>query len=760
MDNSTTFQRMRWFAIGCGLVGSCMQMPGAYGQGTNQQLAPTQQSGLQGSGGQASVLVRYASTNKTPVYCGPGDDFYVTSQLRVGTAVEVFHQTKTGWCAVRPPDGSFGWLAAENAYLLPGGTVAEIVGTKVPAWIGSNLETPKQFRWQVELQPSQQVQVLGESKQKIDPDTERLWYRIAPPQGEFRWIKASALSERAPIADPNDPPMETTSPVLANAAKPRDMGVVTASYGVPAENPQSNAKKPNTQPSKSPTPNTATANKDNSGLTKKTRTVTKQGASPAKGSKSLIVQDSGVQTAQHAEPVTAQPIVINQQEQPYQLGEGEYVVGSEEVVSDHIIGEGGGPAPMHSGVAIDDEEPIQEGHPAHTGRFRSPFHFEGDDTSFAEWNAINSHPGRLLVRPLNGILGLIGFGISEAEITEPTHPIGKGRWHQVTEPAMDPSLRARLDSLPRPGRRWTPEASSEMIYEGDYQTAPIDSNSNSNMGSRSLLQPLSSSLFPNRNPVGTGLANPVDPWHAPATLGPSSTSLTSRGSALSDIPRSSMYAPNTPPVSTASANVSGDAEPLHLTTPQLQDALLELTQIVALPTDQWDFRKIHAYASEWVERGGSSIERGEARLLVERIQQFESLRLRWNGQHLASTPNFSNPSGSAAGASTADYRALGSGPSPATSASYSGSSNDEASLATAQQADASGILTSVFTSRPGQPEFALTDASKNVIAYVVPSPGMNLRRYVNQPVAIYGTRGYLPELASKQIVADRVVRLR
>ncbi len=189
MDNSTTFQRMRWFAIGCGLVGSCMQMPGAYGQGTNQQLAPTQQSGLQGSGGQASVLVRYASTNKTPVYCGPGDDFYVTSQLRVGTAVEVFHQTKTGWCAVRPPDGSFGWLAAENAYLLPGGTVAEIVGTKVPAWIGSNLETPKQFRWQVELQPSQQVQVLGESKQKIDPDTERLWYRIAPPQVNFAGSK-------------------------------------------------------------------------------------------------------------------------------------------------------------------------------------------------------------------------------------------------------------------------------------------------------------------------------------------------------------------------------------------------------------------------------------------------------------------------------------------------------------------------------------------------------------------------------------------
>lgn len=758
MDNSTTFQRIRWFAIGCGLVGSCMQMPVAHGQVANQLLAHSQQSGSQGSRGQASVQVRYASTNKTPVYCGPGDDFYVTSHLRVGTAVEVFHQTKTGWCAVRPPDGSFGWLAAENAYLLPGGTVAEIVGTKVPAWIGSHLETPKQFRWQVELQPSQQVQVLGESKQKIDPETERLWYRIAPPQGEFRWIKANALSDRAPIADPNDAPMETPSTVLANVAKPSDMGVVTASYGGPTETSQANGKKPNTQPAKSPTLNTATANKDSSGLTKKTRTVTKQGASPTKASKSLIVQDSGVQTAQHMESVTAQPIIINKQEQPYQLGEGEYVVGSEEVVSDHVIGEEGGPAPMHSGVAIDDEEPIHEGHPAPTGRFRSPFHFEGDDSSFAEWNAINSHPGRLLVRPLNGILGLIGFGISEAEITEPTHPIGKGRWHQVTEPAMDPSLRARLDSLPRPGRRWTPEASSEMIYEGDYSSEPIDSSSN--MGSRSLLQPLTSSLFPNRNPVGTGLANPVDLWHAPTTAGPTASSSASRGNALSDVPRSSTYAPNIPPVATASASVSGDTEPLHLTTPQLQDALLELTQIVALPTDQWDFRKIHAYASEWIERGGSSIERGEARLLVERIQQFESLRLRWNGQHLASTPNLSNPTGSIAGASTADYRALGSGPSPATSASYSGGSNDEASIATAQQADASGILTSVFTSRPGQPEFALTDASKNVIAYVVPSPGMNLRRYVNQPVAIYGTRGYLPELASKQIVADRVVRLR
>jgi hypothetical protein len=37
---------------------------------------------------------------------------------------------------------------------------------------------------------------------------------------------------------------------------------------------------------------------------------------------------------------------------------------------------------------------------------------------------------------------------------------------------------------------------------------------------------------------------------------------------------------------------------------------------------------------------------------------------------------------------------------------------------------------------------------------------MNLRRYLKQPVGIYGMKGYLPQLSARQIVAERIVRIR
>ena len=74
--------------------------------------------------------------------------------------------------------------------------------------------------------------------------------------------------------------------------------------------------------------------------------------------------------------------------------------------------------------------------------------------------------------------------------------------------------------------------------------------------------------------------------------------------------------------------------------------------------------------------------------------------------------------------------------------------------------DASGWLVQVHTTIKGQPEFALTDDAGKVIAYVQSTPALNLRRYLQQPVTVYGTRGYIPNLAAKQILAERVVRMR
>jgi hypothetical protein len=260
-------------------------------------------------------------------------------------------------------------------------------------------------------------------------------------------------------------------------------------------------------------------------------------------------------------------------------------------------------------------------------------------------------------------------------------------------------------------------------------------------------------------PIGTGLATsaqtmqslepvPSDMnWHAIRPSSPADSRSNVRLASAStpnntnSLANSSFSLPQREP-STFTTSQQDNDQALQLTTPELQDALIELSQIVARPPERWDLSSLRSQALRWVEQGESAIQRGEARLLLERIDRFDSLRQRTD----ASNGGVIN-TGSATSASYV----------PATATTLP---SDPASLSNAKQADASGWLTQVHTSQPGQPEFALTDLSGNVIAYVNPAPGVNLRRYNREAVAIYGARGYLPELAAKQIYAERVVRLK
>ena len=75
------------------------------------------------------------------------------------------------------------------------------------------------------------------------------------------------------------------------------------------------------------------------------------------------------------------------------------------------------------------------------------------------------------------------------------------------------------------------------------------------------------------------------------------------------------------------------------------------------------------------------------------------------------------------------------------------------------QYDATGWIAPVLAASAEQPKHALTDDTGRIVAYVSALPGMNLDRYVNQPVGITGLRGYLPQLQAPHIQAQRVVRI-
>jgi hypothetical protein len=162
--------------------------------------------------------VAYVLEPDTYIRSGPAREHYPTGQLPAGFAVEVYRHDPGGWCAIRPPEGSFSLVPVHQLRIIDQRT-AEVAADGVVARVGSALGSQRNS-----------VQVLlerGEAVQLLEPVAAgATWVRIAPPAGEFRWIAARRLSRVPPMeAVPQRP--TTTSGWQAQAsgrplAKPAD----------------------------------------------------------------------------------------------------------------------------------------------------------------------------------------------------------------------------------------------------------------------------------------------------------------------------------------------------------------------------------------------------------------------------------------------------------------------------------------------------------------------------------------------------------
>jgi SH3-like domain-containing protein len=74
--------------------------------------------------------------------------------------------------------------------------------------------------------------------------------------------------------------------------------------------------------------------------------------------------------------------------------------------------------------------------------------------------------------------------------------------------------------------------------------------------------------------------------------------------------------------------------------------------------------------------------------------------------------------------------------------------------------DRTGILKQVYSARPSAPPYALVDRTGNTLIYVTPSPGLNLRRFLDQEIGVTGSVSFSTGLDTPLIVAARVTRLR
>lgn len=149
---------------------------------------------------------------------GPGDDYYPTERLLQGDTVEVWALDPGGHVAVRPVEGSFSWVRADDLRLDPpaAGATAAKVGVVIAdgalSRVGSQINDLRHVA-QVRLEAGERVQVLGSERIERGRHAGD-WVRIAPPAGEFRWARLADLE-----SPPGVEPARLSAAVAAEAAR-------------------------------------------------------------------------------------------------------------------------------------------------------------------------------------------------------------------------------------------------------------------------------------------------------------------------------------------------------------------------------------------------------------------------------------------------------------------------------------------------------------------------------------------------------------
>ena len=97
---------------------------------------------------------------------------------------------------------------------------------------------------------------------------------------------------------------------------------------------------------------------------------------------------------------------------------------------------------------------------------------------------------------------------------------------------------------------------------------------------------------------------------------------------------------------------------------------------------------------------------------------------------------------------------------PIANASIGDSVGTSAATGVETRFDRQGWLVKVYSARPDAPPYAVTDSAGRTLSYVTPVPGINLRRYLNQEVGLYGRLAFDTSLETPHLIAEQAVRLR
>ena len=135
-------------------------------------------------------------SRSTQLFSGPGDEYFPTEPIEEGAIVEIF-RARGDWLAVRPTPGSYSWVDRRLIRELSP-VLAEVTADGATSRLGSSIHEARTV-YQVRLKRGEKVALLGQ--------TDGRWVKIAPPSGEFRWVKRAnvALLPNSPLAEQSVP---------------------------------------------------------------------------------------------------------------------------------------------------------------------------------------------------------------------------------------------------------------------------------------------------------------------------------------------------------------------------------------------------------------------------------------------------------------------------------------------------------------------------------------------------------------------------
>ncbi len=567
----------------------------------------------------------YVDQEEVSARCGPGGQYYRTDPLRHGQRLEVYLETADGWLGVRPPENAFCWVPADVVRVNRSGNVGHISEEGTLAWIGTHLGKARKYMWQVQLSKSEQVHILGRAERE-GPDGPQMWYRIAPPAGEFRWVHRDQV-----VTDPEmlvrGRPERSDMPVAQGVPTP------LADDGLIAVSPD----------------NTTSPTRDRDG-----QRDTNGGQGLLATAKSILLQraDEPGQTAAVARPRGLQtpdePSLLAQQtpavEQPLQRFDS------------------AGAIPL-TPIAADLTPP----------------------DSFAASQSLEAQ----ISETGNGGFPLLPSAQDAAELA-------LAQRRRAAEPAP---VMVASDPLVR------------QVSTTDQEIAAV---------------PVA--------PTGPGQASHDENWI--------------RGSGRDRAAISPAVVPLPPQAAFPGAAVPQAPSQPALINASFDTLQLELARRMGQSASAESVEPIRQAAARLATSASSEGEQQRARLLVQRIEQYQAVALRRDGRQAAS------PSIATAAIATPSLAAL---PAASRTAVVP---TPGATLPTTvgDGREVSGYLVQVYSARPDSPPFALTDANGKTTHYLSPVPGLNLRRFLNQHVTLSGQIGYATGLDTPHVNVQAAVR--